>query len=143
LIVSDDYMLGDLISEEKGKITSQRVLDVEGGEPKIETTFSATGNYRGVETTATVTYSGCPRPGGAIYGEGQGVLMSKDGQEMATWTGQGIGRVTSPGKIRFAGSLFFSTSSTGKLSFLNNLVAVFEYESDESGNTSAKAWEWK
>jgi hypothetical protein len=35
LIVSDDYMLGDLISEEKGKITSQRVLDVEGGEPKI------------------------------------------------------------------------------------------------------------
>jgi hypothetical protein len=27
-------MLGDLISEEKGKITSQRVLDVEGGVPK-------------------------------------------------------------------------------------------------------------
>ena len=24
-------MLGDLISEEKGKITSQRILDVEGG----------------------------------------------------------------------------------------------------------------
>ena len=143
MIVSDDYMLGDLISEEKGKITSQRVLDVEGGEPKIETTFSATGNYRGVETTATVTYWGSLRPGGAIYGEGQGVLMSKDGQEMATWTGQGIGRVTSPGKIRFAGSLFFSTSSTGKLTFLNNLVGVFEYESDESGNTSAKAWEWK
>jgi len=143
LIVSDDYMLGDLISEEKGKITSQRVLDVEDGEPKIETTFSAIGSYRSVETTATVTYSGSLRPGGAIYGEGQGVLMSKDGQEMATWTGQGIGRVTSPGKIRFAGSLFFSTSSTGKLSFLNNLVGVFEYESDESGNTSAKAWEWK
>ena len=48
-------MLGDLISEEKGKITSQRVLDVEGGEPKMETSFSATGNYRGVETTATVS----------------------------------------------------------------------------------------
>ena len=25
-------MLGDLISKEKGKITSQRILDVEGGE---------------------------------------------------------------------------------------------------------------
>jgi hypothetical protein len=136
-------MLGDQISEEKGKITSQRVLDVEGGEPTIETSFSATGNYRGVETTATVTYCATPRPGGAIYGEGQGVLMSKDGQEMATWTGQGIGRFTSPGKIRFTGSLFFSTSSTGKLAFLNNLVGVFEYQSDESGNTSAKAWEWK
>jgi hypothetical protein len=136
-------MLGDLISEEKGKITTQKVLDVEGGEPKIETSFSAIGNYRGVETTATVTYWGSLRPGGAIYGEGQGVLMSKDGQEMATWTGQGIGRFTNPGKIRFAGSLFFNTPSTGKLAFLNNLVGVFEYEADELGNTSAKAWEWK
>ena len=136
-------MLGDLISEEKGKITSQRVLDVEGGEPKIETSFSATGNYRGVDATATVTYWGTPRPGGAIYGEGQGALMSKDGKEMATWTGYGIGRFTGPGKIRFTGSLFFKTSSTGKLAFLNNLVGVFEYETDESGNTSSKVWEWK
>ena len=136
-------MLGDQISEEKGKITSQRVLDVEGGVPKIETSFSATGNYRGVETTANVTYWASPRPGGVIYGEGKGALMSKDGQEMAIWTGQGIGRFTSPGKIRIAGSLFFITSSTGKLAFLNNLVGVFEYESDESGNTSATVWEWK
>jgi hypothetical protein len=136
-------MLGDQISEEKGKITSQRVLDVEGGVPKIETSFSATGNYRGVETTAIVTYWASPRPGGAIYGEGKGALMSKDGQEMAIWTGQGIGRFTSPGKIRLTGSLFFETSSTGKLAFLNNLVGVFEYETDESGNTSATVWEWK
>jgi hypothetical protein len=69
--------------------------------------------------------------------------MSKDGQEMATWTGQGIGRFIGPGKIRFIGSLFFSTASAGKLAFLNNLVGVFEYESDESGNTSSKVWEWK
>ena len=136
-------MLGNQIFEENGKVTSQRILDVEGGIPKMETSFSATGNYRGTETTANITYWSTPRPGGAIYGEGQGVLMSKDGQEMATWTGQGIGRFTSPGKIRFTGSLFFSTSSTGKLAFLNNLVGVFEYQSDESGNTSAKAWEWK
>ena len=136
-------MLGDLVSEEDGKITSQRVLDVEGGEPKIETSFSATVNYRGAETRAMITYWSTPRNGGAIYGQGQGAVMSKDGQEMATWTGYGIGRFTSPGNIRLTGSLFFSTSSTGKLAFLNNLVGVFEYESDESGNTSAKVWEWK
>ena len=35
-------MLGDQVGEEKGKITSQRVLDVEGGPPKMETSFSAT-----------------------------------------------------------------------------------------------------
>jgi hypothetical protein len=61
---------------------------------------------------------------------------------IVTWTGQGIGRFTSPGKTRFTGSLLYSTSSTGKLAFLNNLVGVFEYETDESGTTSAKVWEW-
>jgi hypothetical protein len=46
-------MLGDQISEEKGKMSSQRVLDVEGGMPKVETSSSATPDYRGAETTAT------------------------------------------------------------------------------------------
>ena len=40
------YMLGDQIGEEKGKITSQRVLDVEGGMSKMETSFSATGSLK-------------------------------------------------------------------------------------------------
>ena len=136
-------MLGEQIIEEKGKITGQRVLDVGEGTPKMETSFSAIGKYRGVEGTDTGTYWSTPRPGGAIYGQGQGVVMSKDGQEMATWTGQGVGRFTSTGKIRFVGSLFFSTASAGNLAFLNNLVGVFEYEADEVGNTSSKVWEWK
>ena len=49
-------MLGDQIGEEKGKITGQRVLDVEGGIPKLETSFSATGKYKGVEVIDTGTY---------------------------------------------------------------------------------------
>jgi hypothetical protein len=32
---------------------------------------------------------------------------------------------------------FYSTSSTGRLAFLNNLMAVFEYQVNEVGNTSA------
>jgi hypothetical protein len=38
-----------------------------------------------------------------------------------------------------------STSSTtsGKLAFLNNLVGVFEYEADEMVNSEGKIWEWK
>jgi hypothetical protein len=54
--------------------------------------------------------------------------MTRDGQDMATWTGQGIGRFTSPGKIRFTGSLFFSASSNGKLAFLDNIVGVWEWK---------------
>jgi hypothetical protein len=84
------------------------------------------------------------RPGGILHGEGQGLYMTKDGSgETATWTGQGVGRLTGGGRVSYRGSLFFRANSTGKLSFLNNIVTVFEYEVDESGNTTAKMWEWK
>jgi hypothetical protein len=138
-------VLGELIIEDRGKITGQRVLDVEG--PKMESSFTMEGRYRGVEGTDVGTYTSILREKGVIYGEGQGIVTTRDGQEMATWTGQGIGRFTGPGKISFLGSLFFRTPSTagegGKLSFLNNLVGVFEYEVDEMGNCSSKVWEWK
>ena len=47
-------MLGDQVGEEKGKIISQRVLDVEP--PKMEVSFSGAGKYKGVDATVTVTY---------------------------------------------------------------------------------------
>jgi len=135
-------MLGDLVGEEKGKTTSLRVLDVQP--PKMEISFSGEGKYRGVDGTVFATYWSVLRPDGVLSGEGQAMIMSRDGQEMATSTGQGIGRFVEPGKIRFVGSVFYSTASKGKLSFLNNLVAVFEHERErESGNVSNKFWEWK
>ncbi len=136
-------VLGELIIEDRGKITGQRVLEIGEAGPKIESSFTADGKYKGTQGTDIGTYYSIPRLGGAMYGEGQGVITTKDAQEMATWTGQGIGRFTGPGRISFRGSLFFITSSTGKLSFLNNLVGVFEYEVDELGNSQSKVWEWK
>ncbi|MGC2308603.1 MAG: hypothetical protein WA461_09370 [Nitrososphaeraceae archaeon] len=139
-------VLGELIEEESGKITGQRVLDVEG--PKMETSFKMNGKFGGIEGSDIGTYCTVMREGsepGVMYGEGQGVITTKDGQGMATWTGQGIGRFTAPGKISFRGSVFYRTTSTGggKISFLNNVVGVFEYEMDEQGNSSTKVWEWK
>ena len=40
-------MLGDLIAEEKIKIIGRRVLSVDDGIPKIETSTAGTGNYKG------------------------------------------------------------------------------------------------
>lgn len=139
-------VLGELIEEESGKITGQRVLDVEG--PKMETSFKMNGKFGGIEGSDIGTYCTVMREGsepGVMYGEGQGVITTKDGQGMATWTGQGIGRFTAPGKISFRGSVFYRTTSTGggKISFLNNVVGVFEYEMDEQGNSLTKVWEWK
>jgi hypothetical protein len=42
-------MLGEIIYEAKGKVTGLRVLSVEEGIPKIETTTSQTGDLRGTE----------------------------------------------------------------------------------------------
>jgi hypothetical protein len=140
-------VLGELIEQESGKITGRRVLDVEG--PKTESSFTMNGKWVGQDVTDIGTYWGVMREGteaqGVVYGEAQGVATTKDGQGMATYKVQGIGRFTSPGKIRFHGSVFYRTGPTsgGKLSSLNNTVGVFEYEEDEQGNCSVKVWEWK
>ena len=144
LSTSDTMTLRELIVEDRGKITGERVLDVQV--PKMETSFTMEGNYRGTPCTDVGTYTSVLREGGVLQGEGQGIITTKDGQGMATWTGQGIGRFTGPGKISFRGSLFFRIPSTfegGKLSDLNNMVGMFEYELDEAGNCSVKTWEWK
>lgn len=97
----------------------------------METTFSGSAKYRGTDGTEIGTYRSVYRPEGVLYGEGQGVITTMDG-EIATWTGSGIGRLTAQGKIRFHGPLFYRTYSTGKLAFLNNLVGVYETQIDES-----------
>jgi hypothetical protein len=134
--------LGDLIVEDNGKVTAERILDTNG--PKIETSMKMVGKYRGVETIELVTYWSIPTQGGALYGEGKGVISSKDGKDFATWTGQGVGKLHEDGKTKFHGSIFFRTSQNGgSLTYLNNLVGVFEFESDDKGNCSSKVWEWK
>jgi hypothetical protein len=113
--------------------------------PKMETSFVMEGNYRETPCTDVGTYTSMLREG-VLHGKGQGIVTTKDGHGMASWTGQGVGRFTGPGKVSFRGALYFRTPSAsegGKLSNLNNMVGVFEYEADEMGNCSSKTWEWK
>ena len=51
-------MLGEQYAELKGKVTSQRVLDVKG--PTIETTVSTTGTMKGVQVQEMITFIGTP-----------------------------------------------------------------------------------
>ena len=117
--------LGEQIEESRGKITGQRVLEVEGI-PKMETSFAMEGNFNGIPGTDIGTYTAVLREG-VLHGQGQGIVMTKDGQGMVSWTGQGIGRITGPWKVSFRGSLFFRTPSAsegGKLSDLNNSRSI-------------------
>ena len=76
---------------------------------------------------------------------------------MVTYTGKGIGRLSTWRNIMWCGSVFFrkqyyprisgltssSSEGGGKLSFLNNMVGLFENEINAAGNFYEKAWEWK
>jgi hypothetical protein len=135
-------MLGEQIAELKGKIIGQRVLDVEG--PTIEISVSVSGIIKGTQVKETLTFEGRPTTTskGVLHGKGKGVIMAGE-SELATYTGEGVGRPSSSGSINYRGSIFYSTSSNGKLAFLNNLIGVFESDIDTEGNFSEKIWEWK
>ncbi len=141
-ITSLDQMLGEQFGDVKGKVTGQRILDVEG--PTIETSLTASGSLKGAQIKETLTFIGRPTntSSGIIHGIGKGVIRAGE-SELATVKGEGIGRIDSLGNINWRGSLFFSTSSTGKLASLNNLIGVFEAVIDAEGNFSEKTWEWK
>jgi hypothetical protein len=104
------------------------------------------GNFRGTLCTEIGSNTAVLGEGGILQGDRYGIITSKDGQGMTTWRGQGKGKFTGPGKVGFRGSVFLKIPPVvegGKLSILNNMVGVFEYETDENGNCSSKTWEWK
>jgi len=133
-------MLGDLVLEAKGKTTGKRVLSAEG--PKVEISFESQGTYRGTPVNEIGTFWSIPRPGGVLYGEGHGAIMTNDG-EMGSWSGSGLGRFKEGGRISYRGSVIYQTASQGKLAALNNAVIVFEYDVDADDNSVEKGWEWK
>jgi len=132
-------MLGEIIGETTGKRVLRRVLS---GDPlRVEVSFEESGSIIGVATTGFGTYQSAVRPDGTIYGEGNGAIITADG-ELATWTGSGQGTFGAGGAVSYRGILYFRTASQ-KLAQLNGAPGVFEYEVDPSGNTHTKIWAWK
>jgi hypothetical protein len=132
-------MLGEQISETKGKRIVRRVLSIDP--PTAEVSFEDSGTMLGVATTGIGTYTSSIRPDGSAYGEGQGLITTADG-EAVTWKGTGLGKFGAGGAISYRGMLFFQTTSQ-QHARLNNACGAFEYEVDASGNTISKVWEWK
>jgi len=135
-------MLSEKIGEFTGKVTTQRVLPADASGPKMETSFQSTGKILGVEVNELGTYSSVMRAGGVVYGEGQGVYLTKDG-ESCSWVGSGVGKPSGRGMgISYRGAVYYQTTAA-RLARLNSMCAVFEYEVDENGNTRAIMSEWK
>ena len=134
-------MQGEKVGESTGRVSSRRVLPNPDGGPKMETSFEAGGELLGVGETETGTYWSVFRPDGTIFGEGQGIVSSPEG-DLATWVGQGVGALKEGGGVSYRGAIYYQSSSP-RWSRLNSLAVVFEYEVDAEGNTRSQLWEWK
>lgn len=133
-----------------GKLIGQRVVSTANGitsQIGYEYTTTENGIIKGVGNvtmlqTWTNTAPEASRSPKIIYGVGQGVITTGDGQDMATWTGYGIGRSNVNGTITFHGINFFNTNSTGKLAFLKNLEGLNVSKVDGNKQTT-RIYEWK
>jgi hypothetical protein len=132
-------MIGTQIGETTGKRLVRRVLSVDP--PTAEVSFEDAGQMLGVPTTGMGTYTSVVRADGSIFGHGQGMNMTQEG-EAITWTGTGVGHFGPGGSVSYRGMPFFRTTSQ-KLAQLNNCCGAFEYDVDPTGNTISKVWEWK
>ncbi len=132
-------MLGEKIVEEKGKVASKRVLET-SPQPKVETSFEAQGTILGVQHKTIGTYWSVIQPSGTLYGEGNGVAMTKEG--VLTWKGSGVGKFTERGGISYRGTIYYQTTIE-RLLRLNGTAVIFEHEVDEENNINTIGYEWK
>jgi hypothetical protein len=135
-------MLGEQIGEETGQITGTRVLPDEGAGPKVEVSFQTSGTIFGIHESDMGTYVSTARPDGTLFGEGQGIIMTDDG-EVVTWRGQGVGRMTGHGMAASWRASIYGQTTSERLARINTIAGVIEFEVDESGKLSSRSWEWK
>lgn len=134
-------MLGEKIEESRGKRLYRKVLPAPAGQLKVEVSAEGTGKLLGIDCQAFLTYSAESTPDGGLYGEGQGVYLTADG-DMATWKGAGKGTLKAGGAVSYRGAIYFTTAAP-KLARLNGIAGVFEFDVDASGATHGQTWEWK
>lgn len=122
----------------------QRIMSIDNGIPKFEVSIAGTGIFTGsLEVKTNWTYWVIQRSDGTYHSQGQGVIMTKEGRDVATAKGRAEGKMVKSGGLRFVGAIFYDTLSKNRLAFLNHLVGVNEYEVDASGNYEHRLWQWK
>ena len=132
-------MLGEKIGGTSGKGYFAGRTTEPGRSPKMETSFQGSGSILGVDVKETGTYWRVVRPDGTLYGEGQGVMILKDGK-MATWTGHGVGTMKKDGTASYRGAVYYQTMPP-RWSRLNKVAVVSEYAVDAEGNMRSEFWE--
>ncbi len=135
-------MLGEKIGEERGRVTSRRILEGQDYRyVRMEISFESTATILGHTGVNIGTYTIFDRIPGQIYGEGRGLFVAPGGEGI--WNGHGIGRMTGDGMgMAFAASVAFQTNSE-KLARLNAVLVLVEHQVDNDGNVHSTLFEWK
>ncbi len=134
--------LGDLILEEAGRVTGMRVLSTDASGTKIEVCLQLTGTIRGVAETTIWTYTTLTRPDGSMYGWGQGVMTTQDG-DVINLIGHGSGRAAPPGDTTRFRTMLHPHTTSAKFADLNSIGLAGEYDVAPDGSAVNKNWEWK
>jgi hypothetical protein len=100
-----------------------------------------------INATETGNVTSNIQPNGLSIEQGQGFIVTEDGaaaekEENATFTYVMLSRANPDGTGSGTGVAFFNTNSTGKLAFLDNMLAIAHVEFSPEGST-LKIWEWK
>jgi hypothetical protein len=126
--------LGEPIFVEKGSDVIQKEI----GPNRSTYTFTSNGTMKGnIEYSKAGEYVSVSKGNNQTFDQGHGVITTKDG-ETANYTFIEVGNGTA-----YQGSSVYSTNSTGKLSFLDNILVIFKGGQDESGNYALEQWHWK
>ena len=134
--------LGHLVLDETIGGYSIRVLSVDGSGTEIEVSASSTGTIRGVPETTLWTYTQLTRPDGSIYGGGQGIMTTQDGDTIQL-IGHGSGKTPAPGGTLNFRTMLHAYTASAKFADLNSIGLAGEYDVAPDGTATNKCWEWK
>jgi hypothetical protein len=133
--------IGKLLTEEQGRLTVRRVLGVESGSAKVETSFESAGLLNDVHYTDLGTLWSYIRPDGTLYGEWKGGLRTDD-NDTAVYRGITGGKYIDDTlhSRTYRGAITFENAH-GAFAELNSVLAVFEMEIDDTGKLTYRTWE--
>jgi hypothetical protein len=135
--------LGEQIGESSGRITGTRVITPLGTQQAlIEVSFQGSGTILGHDVTEIGTYTQTLKPRGVLYGEGDVIYITGDG-ESAHWSGFGVGRPTGPMPAAHFAVCGSAETESHALRRLNEIATVSEYDVDQEGNYRYTTWEWR
>jgi hypothetical protein len=133
--------LGNAIFTEHDKATPPKSIVINGTHG-LQASYSGSGVVKGVNFSANGSVFIVPRSDGSADLRGHAVITTTEG-EKGTYKFYSLGHQDANGSTKDNGTVFFHTTSSGKLSIVKNLVVVFKDQIDKAGNGSTIGWEWK